>query len=161
MAIRAWLTTLLIAVVVTPPLCMRYNGFMLLPLICFLLVYLVASPWSDFRHPEKRVLRAGQAAIWLCCVSLIVGVHVYRATSARDHAQLLVEKVIAYRQSHGRYPATAQALGYSDKQLRELFVMGGYFLTDGKPYLFYASTYMPFESESYDFALRQWQHQGR
>ncbi len=81
--------------------------------------------------------------------------------STRHYAQLLVEKVIAYRQSHGRYPATAQALGYSDAQIRELFVMGGYFLTDGKPYLFYASTYMPFESESYDFALRQWQHQGR
>ena len=165
MAIRTWLSTLrstlIGAGIVTLLLCQPFCGFMLFLVLLFLLPWLVASLWIGFRHPEQRARRASQAAIWLCSVSLIVGMHVYRATSARDQAQLLVEKVIAYRQSHGRYPATAQALGYSDKQLRELFVMGGYFLTDGKPYLFYASTYMPFESESYDFALRQWQHQGR
>ena len=36
-----------------------------------------------------------------------------------------------------------------------------YFLTEGKPTVFYATTYLPFETESYDFTLRQWQHQGR
>jgi hypothetical protein len=158
MAIRAWLTTLLAVVVVTPLLCMRYNGYMLLPLICFLLVYLVASPWSDFRHPEKRVLRAGQAIIWLCSVSLIVGVQAYRASQTHQQAELLLAQIIAYRQSHGSYPATAQAIGYSDARIHDLLGMGGYFLTEGKPTLFYASTYMPYEYVTYNFSLQQWQH---
>ena len=126
-----------------------------------LLPWLLASLWIGFRHPEQRALRASKAAIWLCCVSLIVGVHLYLAIQTRDQAQLLVEKVIAYQQTHGRYPDSAQALGYSDKQLRELLGLGGYFLTEGKPTVFYATTYLPFETESYDFSRQQWQHQGR
>lgn len=163
MAIRAWLimlrSTLIGAGVVTLLLCQPFCGFMLFIMLCFLLPWLLASLWIGVRHPEQRARRASQAAIWLCSVSLISGVHLYRATSTRHHAQLLVEKVIAYRQSHGSYPATAQAIGYSDARIRELFFTGGYFLTEGKPYLFYTSTYMPFAVESYDFTLQQWQHQ--
>ena len=164
MATRPSLTTLgstlIGAGIVTLLLCQRHCGFMLFLVLLFLLPWLLASLWIGFRHPEQRALRASKAAIWLCCVSLIVGVHLYLAIQTRNQAQLLVERVIAYQQTHGRYPDSSQALGYSDEQLRELLGLGGYFLTEGKPTVFYASTYMPFEKEIYDFTLRQWQHQG-
>jgi len=87
MAIRTWLSTLrstlIGAGIVTLLLCQPFCGFMLFLVLLFLLPWLVASLWIGFRHPEQRARRASQAAIWLCCVSLIVGVHVYRATSTR------------------------------------------------------------------------------
>ena len=153
-------STLIGAGMVTLLLCQRHCGFMLFLVLLFLLPWLLVSLWRGLRHPEQRAQRASQAAIWLCSVSLIVGVHLHMAIQTRDHAQRLVEKVSAYQQRHGRYPANAQALGYSDAQIRELLGLGDYFLTEGKPSLFYASTYMPFETEMYDFSLQQWRHRG-
>ena len=38
--------------------------------------------------------------------------------------------------------------------------MGGYFFDHGEPSFFYASTYVPFEIDDYDFVKREWVHIG-
>ncbi len=158
--IKALRSTFMAAGVVTLLLSQRHCGFMLFLVLLFLLPWLLASLWICIRDPQQRSLRASQAAIWLLSISLIVCVHVYIATQTHSNAQRLVERVIAYQQRYGHYPANVQAIGYSDAQIHDMLGMGDYQLTEGQPYLFYATTYLPFETESYDFSLHQWQHRG-
>ena len=43
-------------------------------------------------------------------------------------------------------------------QLKSMVGLGGYHAESGKPFFFYASTYVPFETERYDFETHTWKH---
>jgi len=60
--------------------------------------------------------------------------------------------------SPGADPENIEAVGYSKNQLKALVGLGGYHCEHDEPRFFYASTYVPFETEHYDFETRTWQH---
>lgn len=96
--------------------------------------------------------------IWLLSVVIIIGIQYVIAIQTQKDAQKIVNAILAYYESHSAYPENIQSIGYTKEDLRSIFGAGGYFFKEGKPYFFYASTYIPFETEHYDFIHRQWIH---
>ena len=55
-------------------------------------------------------------------------------------------------------PAKLEDVGISKSTFEEHLGLGGYVCKDQQPFLFYASTYVPFETENYDFTKHEWRH---
>jgi hypothetical protein len=138
----------------------RHAGFMVIMEVLFLVPWTLWSAWVIAVKPQPRRLQSAKLGIWWLSVALIVGVHYVRATTTRASAQQVVDAVLAYRTAHGVYPADIQAIGYTKDQLRDMIGFGGYFMKDKKPLFFYASTYVAFETDHYDFARNEWTHIG-
>jgi uncharacterized membrane protein YhdT len=110
------------------------------------------------RHPERRLVQTAKIALWVSSITAIVAVHWYVAAQTRSNAQAIVDAVLEYSKSHGSFPADLQFIGYRDEDVQSKLGMGGYSFNDGHPVLLYASTYIPFEADYYDFGKNKWLH---
>ncbi len=89
---------------------------------------------------------------------IVIGAHYLLATQTRAKAQVLVDAVLLYHASHGSYPKDLQTVGYAPETVKSMIGMGGYLLEENKASFFYTSTYVPFETEDYDFSKHEWVH---
>jgi hypothetical protein len=156
--IKTLRSTLIAAGVVALFLCQRHLGFMVLLEGLILAPWIVFSIWVSIKNPQQRSLRAAKVGIWLLSVGIVIGVHFFVATQTRERAQKLVDAVMSYHASHGAYPVDTQSIGYTKEEVRSMIGMGGYRFEHSQPSFFYASTYVPFETEDYDFSKRKWKH---
>ena len=148
--------TLVAAGVVTFLLCQPHLGFGVMVELLVLVPWTLASIWLMVRQPETRTTQGLKIGVWVLSVAVVAMVHYHLATETRANAQAVVDAVLAYHTVQGAYPADAEAVGYSQAQLRTLLGMGGYMLNDKQPTFFYASTFMPFETVHFDFEKRVW-----
>jgi hypothetical protein len=157
--IKALRGTIIAAGIATLVLSQRHLGFMVALAAFILLPWIIASIWISIANPQKRSLQAAKVAIWLLSMGVVIGVHYFIASQTRVSAQEVVDAVANYYTSHGTYPEDLQSIGYTKDKIRSMVGMGGYvFERDRQPYFFYASTYVPFEVDRYDFSKHEWTH---
>lgn len=156
--IKALRSTFIGAIVVTFLLCQRHVGFMVLFEVICVLVFIVISAWVSIRRPQQRSIQAAKIGVWLLSVGIVIGAHIILAKKTKIDAQKIVDAVITYQASHGAYPPNIESIGFTKSERKSMIGLGGYFLTDGQPQFFYASTYVPFETEHFDFSKRIWRH---
>ncbi len=132
-------------------------GFVLI-LVCLpLFVWLSCSAYIILCIAEQRAQQMIRALIWLLAVALIVGVHHLRDVSTRHQADEVVFLIKRYAQTHGRYPATLDALGIRRLQLQERLGRAGYFYHEMEmPYFYYKSSFSAFDTYVYDFKKSVW-----
>lgn len=150
--------TIVAAGVVTLVLCQRHLGFAVLLEILVLLPWIVVSIWTAAGNSQQRPLLAAKVGIWLLSVGVVIGVHAVLASLTRAKAQKVVDAITSYYTAHGSYPVDIQAVGYTEGEVRSMVGMGGYHFEFGRPSFFYASTYVPFATNDYDFSGREWTH---
>lgn len=154
----AFIRTIFVSALVVLLLSQRHCGFMLV----FVLFVLIPSfAYSGYRcacFPVERKLRLQKVIVWCVAVAVIVAVHLVRHQTAKTYAQGVSEKIETYISVHGRCPAGLEDVGISRSAFKENLGMGGYRCENQAPFLFYASTYVPFDTENYDFVQREWRH---
>ncbi|MES2299002.1 MAG: hypothetical protein V4582_18300 [Pseudomonadota bacterium] len=127
-----------------------------------LMVAVPLVPWCLYSlyvittQPSRRTLQAKKVAYWVLGIATIIAVHVYRHISTRTAANEIVARIVDYSKTHGTCPPTLEAIGSSNAVLKEKLGLSGYFCKNGNPALFYGTTYVPFETESYDFEHGLW-----
>ncbi|MFZ6653943.1 hypothetical protein [Undibacterium sp. TJN19] len=143
---------------ITLTLMQRHFGFALILVMLFWLPWLFYSIYIMGRHPPQRTLRGAKIAIWLTGFAIIIAGHIWMASVARQYANQAVASIEQYRQEKGHYPPDSATAGLSRQWLRKHLGTTAYGINEGKPYFVYASTYIVFDLESYDFSNGQWQH---
>jgi hypothetical protein len=156
--IKALRSTFIGAIVVTFLLCQRHAGFMVLFEAICVLVFVAISIWVSIHRPQQRSIQAAKVGVWLLSIGIVIGVHIILAERTKIDAQKIVDAIITYHASHGAYPPNIESIGYSESERKSMIGFGGYFFTNGQPDFFYASTYVPFETENFDFSKRIWWH---
>ena len=156
--IKTLRSTFIAAGVVALFLSQRHIGFMVLFEELILAPWIVFSIWVSIKNPQQRSYQAAKVGIWLLSVGIVIGVHFFVATQTREKAQKLVDAVMSYYASHGTYPVDTQSIGYTKEEVRSMIGMGGYYFEHGQPSFFYASTYVIYETDHYDFSKREWMH---
>ena len=150
--------TIFAASIVTIFLCQPHNGFIAFFEVIILIPWVIMWIWRSIKTPELRLLYAVKMCIWILSIGITISVHFFIAYKTRQKAQMVVNAILDYHRSHGSYPPDIQTIGYSKDDLRSMIGMNGYSFNQNKPNFYYASTYMIFETESYDFSKREWQH---
>lgn len=110
---------------------------------------------------EKRMsVRYGQLnlTIWVIAVAVILATNYYRHSNTRMVADDIVASTEKYKSDTGGYPDSLERIGISVQQLRGRLGMSGYYINNGQTSLFYAVTYMVFDTYNYNFELKHWEH---
>ena len=158
--VRSLWKPLIGAGVVTFFLAQPFIGFMLVPMMFILIPWTLHSLWVIATKPPQRRRQQTLLGIWWISVALIIGIHYVRATVTRSNAQQVVDAVIAYHKAHGTYPDSSDAIGYPKDKLHDMIGVGGYSMSDGKPAFYYATPYLIYETDHYDFVKNEWRHVG-
>jgi hypothetical protein len=140
----------------------RNNGFALFVMVPFVAYLSVKGGYLLFTDLARARVHVVKLALWLGAIACCVTVHVYYAHAARADADALITQIENYRTTHGKYPASLDALdspitpddssGLHSSRL-------SYFCHAGEPSVFYPATFIVFDVYTYDFAQRQWDYQ--
>lgn len=88
----------------------------------------------------------------------VVSWHFYVHHSTRGKAQKIVDKIESFHASNRTYPVEISDVGVSKDQMKELLGLSYYINKNGKVLFGYASTFVAFEFEEYNFANHTWIH---
>ena len=152
---RVYLSTALTCLIFTLVVAQKHCGIGLLLAAPFMAVWMAATAWSMWRKPAQRRVAGVKMLMWTVVLLALACVHGYYARAARAEAQQAVAAVLAYGVQHQGFPASLAAAGIDQTGLKKRWMLA-YTLDRGKPVLFYASTFMPFETISFDFERGAW-----
>jgi|GEM_PF-1771511 len=131
------------------------NGFLLVLLLPFLLIYLIFNAVRMLRKPAERKDRGIRMAIWSVALVLASTVQIYWNAGSRSNADLASQKVLAYKERTGSYPASLRDAGLDDSELQKKWRLR-YSVKEGEPRLTYPASVMPLTMNEYDFKARAW-----
>jgi len=150
---RSLISTIAIAAIVAFLTGAVHGGFMLVLVIPFLIVWLLRSAWTMYRHRERRRLLAGKIAIWIATILVVALLHRYYATEARAEADAAIRAVVAYKNQHGEYPKHLSEAGVNNGRWHV-----GYGVDEHGPWLLYPATFVVFEVWRYNFLSERWEY---
>ncbi|UXI67435.1 hypothetical protein [Tahibacter amnicola] len=131
------------------------TGLFLTLLGPLLLAIIIPALYVAWNKPQERAVQ--YLKLVLCVITLATGItlHVHYVQAARSSAQDVVAFVEAFRESHDRYPTTAEVEAAPFWSATRLWRIG-YAHADGVVLLTYPSTNNPFDRYFYNFAQRTW-----
>lgn len=134
-----------------------HAGFMIffvLPVLAIWAMYQIVRA----RTQRERLKPLGiKLAIWVAVIAIVLTNHWYLAYASRRDADLVVAKVLEYRTQKGVYPKDMVEAGISDPQFGHEWMLH-YEAENGQPELFYAATFIVFDTYGYDFQTMQWRY---
>ena len=132
----------------------RHGGVMLVFIAPIFLLSMLVACFKAWKRPERRRPLAISAGLWMLTIALIVGLHWHYYTASRKAADAVVASVAQYMQTHGKPPADAQTLGFTNgkNEWRIFYTLRA----DQIPSVIYFSTFMPFDTWEYEFDNKRW-----
>lgn len=155
MKISPSLKTIIPVAIVLALAVQKGNGFLLVLLLPFLLIYLIFNAVRMLRRPAERKDRGIRMAIWSVALVLASTVQVYWSVGSRSDADLAAQKVLAYKERTGSYPASLRDAGLDDSELQKKWRLR-YSVNEREPRLTYPASVMPLTMNEYDFKARAW-----
>ncbi|RJP82277.1 MAG: hypothetical protein C4522_03565 [Desulfobacteraceae bacterium] len=131
------------------------NGFLIVLLLPFFLMYLVYHAVCMIRRSGERKSRGIRMIIWSVVLVLAGIVQTYWSVCTRSEADRALQKVLAFKERAGIYPASLREAGLDDTEWQEKWKLR-YSVKDGKPILVYPSSVMPLTMHEYDFETLAW-----
>lgn len=136
-------------------------GFMIYMFALPLLIWLIYSIYVVLTKPGRRKWQIIRMAVWVVSFMVVWMVHDKLKQTTRHDADDIVAAINRYKSEHGAYPDNIEMIGVSKKQLEEkLGRPSGYFYDKGKPDLYYADTFIIYQTYFYDFQKNTWVHHG-
>lgn len=155
MKISPSLKTIIPVVIVLALAVQKGNGFLLALFLPFFLIYLIFNAVRMLRRPSERKDRGIRMAIWSVALVLASIVQVYWSVGSRSDADLASQKVLAYKERTGSYPASLRGVGLDDSELQKKWHLR-YSVNEREPRLTYPASVMPLTMNEYDFKARAW-----
>ncbi|MGY3265515.1 hypothetical protein [Lysobacter sp. HA35] len=155
MKLKPFLSTLVACAIAALLMGQAHAGMFLFFVTPMVFIWAVVNAYLAWREPLSRRHRATRVAIWAVTLASLFATHTYYKHAARLAGQAAANAVTAYRQANGAYPPSLKAVGRPlDPQWRV-----GYVLGEKGPFLFYPSTFVPFDIYSYNFEHSTWEYQ--
>jgi hypothetical protein len=148
--------TLASGVLLTFFLAQPHAGFMIYIFVLPLLIWFIYSLYVALTKPDRRKWHLIRMSVWIASVLVILVVHYDRKQTIRHYADDIVAAINKYKLEHGTYPDNIEMIGVSRQQLKEQLGLSGYSYEKGKPGLFYADTFIVFQTHHYDFQKNTW-----
>jgi hypothetical protein len=135
----------------------RHSGFIIFltapPIFLYQLIQL-------FRHRKSApLLHAHLVAIAILAIAsfVILGVHSHLHDASRAQANQVAQRVEQFQAASGHYPASLSEVGLDSAALRHDLMLS-YLPRDNDAMLFYAATFVPFDTWHYSFSAHEWSY---
>lgn len=151
-----FMKTFVLAAIMLAITVQKGSGFVVVLFLPVYLVYLIYNAVRMSRGPDERKNRGIRMAIWSVVLVLAGAVQTYWCVGSRGNADMALQKVLAYREHAGAYPASLGEVALDDRELQEKWHVR-YSVKEGKPRLTYQAPIMPLTMYEYDFETRAWQ----
>jgi len=135
------------------------NGPLLGILVPIFLVSVLYNFIRMIRKPEERKRRGIRLAIWSITLALACTVQIHWSEASHNEAEVALNKILAYKERTGIYPASLKEVGLDYKYLKEKWELR-YWVKEGKARLVYPMSFMPLATYEYDFEARKWRKNG-
>ena len=152
--------TLVSGVLMALILAQPHVGFMIYIFALPLLIWFIYSTYVSLTKPDRRKWQLIRMSVWIISVLVILGIHYSRRESTRHYADYIVAAINKFELEQGTYPDNIEMIGVSRQQLKEKLGLSGYSYVKGKPDLFYADTFIVFQTHHYDFLKDTWVYHG-
>ena len=133
----------------------RHAGFMMVLTALPVLLYCLTRLGIGWRSTDQRRHYLFAIAVVLAASAVVGAAHGYHHFSARAEADQLLRRVLDFRAQQGRFPGNAAELGEPAPPVRSKNMLH-YSFQDGEPALFYAATFIVFDTWLYDFSTQAW-----
>lgn len=132
-----------------------HAGFMMILFMPPALFYQLVRLAIGWRASQKRIQALLAIAVVLLATAVVGGVHVHRHLGARAEADQLARRVLDFQEKQGHFPSDVTELGEPalPKKSRHMLHYGFH---GGQPMLFYAATFVVFDTWQYDFSSQTW-----
>ncbi len=127
-------------------------------LIPFFVIWIPYSLFLMVWKPARRNTQIAKIILWGVSVSVVVAVHTHRAQEIRARADKALALILKYKADTGVFPASLEDAGWSDAPGRSGLAKIFYGNKDGSPMLFYAATFIVFDTYSFDFDAGTWRY---
>jgi len=131
---------------------LKHTGFILFLFVPFFMVWVVVRSFTSYKNPSTRRPVFLTSCIWILAILIVSIIHMSRFSIARSAANRAVNCILDYKNLHGDFPRTLTV----DDSSNDIF----YQYENGKPSLFYRSTFAPFSVYIYNFETKQWAYHG-
>ncbi len=143
--------TLILATFATAFLAQPSNGLWLPFLMLGLLIFIPVRLYSALREPDERLPDLGGVAIWVISITLIFGIHHFRAQHMQAAADSVAKHIEQYIAHEGHCPESIS--GWTNSAAEYL----RYSCDHGAPFLYYRDTYSDFDTHDSNFSRRAWE----
>ncbi len=154
MRLKPFLPTIVACALVSVLTGQVHTGMFLFFVVPLVSIWALISAYLAWRDPATRQQRGIRFSIWAVTLVALFATHAYYRHAARLAGQTAANAIAAYRLANGSYPPSLQAAGIPpDPRWRV-----GYVLAKDGPFLFYPSTFVPFDIYSYNFERGAWEY---
>lgn len=136
----------------------RHAGFGLMFLIPFFVVWIPYSLFLIVWKPARRNTQIAKIILWGVSVSVVIAIHMHRAQEIRARADKVLALILKHKAENGAFPANLADIGWSEAPARSGRTKIFYSNKDGNPMLFYAATFIVFDTYSFDFGEDRWSY---
>jgi hypothetical protein len=134
-----------------------HAGFLIYFVVPVLVIWIMYNLIRARKEKERLKPLGIKLLAWLAVITIVLANHWYLAYASRKDADLVVAKVLEYRIQHGVYPKDMMEAGINDPRFGHEWMLH-YEAENGQPELFYAATFVPFDTYGYDFQTLQWRY---
>jgi hypothetical protein len=132
-----------------------HAGFMMALIAPLPLIYQLYKLAVHWKTPEQRRKHLSAVIIIVLACSVVATAHVHHHNTARSIANKVAQDVMQFKASYGRFPMNMAEIGMPEFP-KKLLYRPKYSIHDGKPMLFYAATFVVFETWIFDFPSQAW-----
>jgi len=136
----------------------KHAGFMLAFVMLLSLPFLVFNIVVMIKNPDRRRFLRNKILLWIGAFACVIAWHGYLHISSRKIADEVVSMVQQYTAKNGHCPESLADLGLPEDWLKSRLGFSDYRCKEGQPHLYYATTYIVFDTEHYDFMNHTWIH---
>lgn len=137
----------------------RHAGFILHYVApCFFPPLMLYIAYIAIRRPQQRQLQNRKALIWLTGVFAACVIQMYMFFAAQYDGLKVSSAVDAYIAANGHCPKSMEEIGFETSDDRLHGRRANFDCYDGKPNLWYFSTFLALDMEQYDFHAHRWYH---
>lgn len=134
----------------------RHGGLFIGQVAPPILLYQLVQIFRHWKSVPQRHAHLVAIAIVATASLIVLGVHFHLHNASRAQANQVAQSIEHFQAARGHYPASLSEVGLDSAVFRRDLMLSYSSLQGDDPVLFYAATFVPFDTWQYDFLAREW-----
>jgi len=134
----------------------RHSGLIIVLLAPPILLYQLVQLFHHRKSVPLRRAHLLAVAIVATASLIVLAVHSHLHNASRAQANQVAQSIEHFQAASGHYPASLSEVGLDSAVLRRDLMLSYSSSYGENPILFYAATFVPFDTWQYNFSAHEW-----